>query len=82
MRRALAVVAVLAGWAGALPAHAQEAYGLPLRGEEAEAFLRTAEVVKKKNLGTGITGSRQYTLSDDATVQVAPASRRADCLLR
>jgi hypothetical protein len=38
--------------------------GLPLRGEEAEKFLRTAEIVKRKGLGKGITASDQLTLSD------------------
>jgi hypothetical protein len=62
-RRALAA-ATLLGLAGALPLAAQEPYGLPLRGEAAETFLRTAEVVKKKALGSGITHSEQYTLTD------------------
>jgi hypothetical protein len=47
--------------AGELPAH-----GLPLRGEEAEAFLRNARVVKKKGIGVGITRPYQLTLSDGA----------------
>jgi len=41
-----------------------EAYGLPLRGAEAEAFLKTAKVVKKKALSIGVTHSEQLTLSD------------------
>jgi hypothetical protein len=63
MRRAIAVAALL--WS-ACPSSspAQEAYGLPLRGEAAETFLRTAEVAKKKALGSGITHSEQYTLTD------------------
>ena len=63
MRRAL-VVAILAVSACASRAPAQEAYGLPLHGEAAEAFLRTAEVVRKKGVGAGITHPDQYTLSD------------------
>ena len=63
MARALAL-AVLVGWACATPARAEEPYGLPLTGEAAETFLRTAQVVRKKALGTGITHSEQYTLSD------------------
>jgi hypothetical protein len=61
--RALAVVVLaLAGWAS--PARAQEAYGLALRGEAAEAFLRTAEFVSKKGIKIGITNPDQYTLTD------------------
>ena len=63
MRRALAF-AVLVGSAWATRAPAQEAYGLPLHGEAAEAFLRTAEVVSKKAISTGITHPERYTLSD------------------
>ena len=55
---------VVAGALVALSARAEEPYGLPLSGEEAEAFLRTAEVVDKKGLGIGITGSERLTLSD------------------
>jgi hypothetical protein len=63
MRRALAV-AVLVGWACASPARAEEPFGLPLTGEEAETFLRTAEVVSKKGIKIGITHPDQYTLTD------------------
>jgi hypothetical protein len=63
MKRALAV-AVLLWPALPPPCLAQEASGLPLSGEAAETFLRTAEVVRKKALGLGITNSDQYTLSD------------------
>ena len=67
MKRALvavvvAVVVAVSGWAS--PARAQEAYGLPLRGEAAEAFLRTAEFVSKKGIKIGITHPDQYTLTD------------------
>jgi hypothetical protein len=63
MKRALVVV-VLVGSAWATRAPAQEAYGLPLRGEAAEAFLRTAEFVSKKGIKIGITHPDQYTLTD------------------
>jgi hypothetical protein len=63
MKRALAI-AVLLGSACGSRAPAQEAYGLPLKGEAAETFLRTATVVRKKGLSTGITRSEQYTLTD------------------
>jgi len=63
MKRALAV-AVLVGSACVSPARAEEPYGLPLTGEAAEAFLRTAEVIRKKGIGTGITNPQQYTLRD------------------
>ena len=63
MNRALAVaVLAVSGWAS--PARAQEAYGLPLRGEAAEVFLRTAEFVSKKGIKIGITNPDQYTLTD------------------
>jgi hypothetical protein len=41
-------------------------YGLPLRGAEAEAFLKTAKVVQAKALRLGVTHSEQLTLSDGA----------------
>jgi len=63
MKRALAVVALVVS-ACATRAPAQEAYGLPLRGEAAETYLRAAEVVRKKAIGTGITYPEQYTLTD------------------
>jgi hypothetical protein len=63
MKRALAV-AVLSWPLSSPVCLGQERSGLPLTGEPAEAFLRTAEVVKKKSLGLGITHSDQYTLSD------------------
>ena len=63
MKRALAVAACV--WLPAsLAAQTDEPFGLPLSGEAAEAFLRTAQVVKKKALGVGITHSTQYTLND------------------
>jgi hypothetical protein len=63
MKRALAA-ALLVGSAWGSRAPAQDAPGLPLHGEAAETFLKTAEVVRKKSLGQGITHSDQYTLSD------------------
>ena len=63
MKRAVAVAA-LACLPYALAAQTDEPFGLPLSGEAAEAFLRAAEVVRKKALGVGITHSDQYTLSD------------------
>jgi hypothetical protein len=63
MKRALAVAVLL--WPSLpSPCRAQEASGLPLSGEAAETFLKTAQVVHKKGLGTGITHSDQYTLTD------------------
>jgi len=63
MKCALAVT-VLVGSVCVSPARAEEPFGLPLVGEEAETFLRTAEVIRKKGIGTGITHPDQYTLSD------------------
>jgi len=63
MRRVLAVALLF--WPLSSPVClAQEPSGLPLSGEAAETFLRTAEVVRKKALALGITHSDQYTLSD------------------
>ncbi|HXY40363.1 MAG TPA: hypothetical protein VEQ10_11860 [Vicinamibacteria bacterium] len=45
--------------------------GLPLRGEEAEIFLRTAKVVRHRPLGTGVSGSEQLTLTDGAAIHKA-----------
>lgn len=63
MKRALAV-AVLFWSSSPSRALAQEASGLPLSGEAAETFLKTANVVHKKGLSVGITHSDQYTLTD------------------
>jgi hypothetical protein len=63
MKRALAVAVLW--WPLSSPVClAQEPSGLPLSGEAAETFLRTANVVRKKALSVGITHSEQYTLSD------------------
>jgi hypothetical protein len=74
MRARFPVFLVLATLAPPAPAvsRAQDArpsdpaptVGLPLRGAEAETFLRTAKIVKRKALGKGVTGSDQLTLSD------------------
>lgn len=56
-----------AGYASAqsaAPPAPERPYGLPLRGAEAEVFLRTAEVTKTKALSVGVTHSEQLTLSD------------------
>ncbi len=47
-----------------LAAQQDEPFGLPLSGEEAEAFLKSARVVQKKPLSVGITHSDRYTLTD------------------
>jgi len=59
--RPTALLAVLAS-----PAGAQEPlpFGLLLQGEAAEKFLKTARVVKKKAIGTGVTNPYQLTLDD------------------
>ena len=63
MKQALVIGALL--WSAcASPAPAEEPYGLPLTGETAETFLRTAEVIRKKAIGIGITHPDQYTLRD------------------
>ena len=69
---ALASIAFCAGPAAAQPAQQQPAasspatvaYGLPLRGQEAEEFLRVGQVIKRKSIGTGITNPQQLTLTD------------------
>jgi hypothetical protein len=57
-------LALVAGLTCASGARGEEPYGLPLHGEAAEAFLRTARFVSKKAIGTGITHSERYTLTD------------------
>ena len=46
------------------PSEPSPLHGLPLTGEEAEAFLETAEVVEMVPLGTGITRPKKVTLTD------------------
>jgi hypothetical protein len=63
MKRALAAALLL--WPLSSPVgFAEEPFGLPLKGGEAEKFLHAAGLVSKKALGVGITHSEQYTLSD------------------
>jgi hypothetical protein len=57
-------VAACCGLLAALPARPDS--GLPLEGEAAEAFLKSARVVKKKTLAVGITRSIEVSLSDGA----------------
>jgi len=52
------------GFLLAIPAAAEEPAGLSLKGQEAEAFLKTARVVLKEPLGTGITHPERVTLVD------------------
>jgi hypothetical protein len=42
----------------------REPYGLPLEGEDAERFLKTARVVAMKPVGVGITHPYKVTLTD------------------
>lgn len=63
MKRALAFALLLAT-AGASGADAEEPGRPVLAGEETEEFLRTAEVVRRRALGDGITHPDQLTLSD------------------
>src|SRR5512145_2496861 len=62
MRGSLALAAV--AWLGATALGAEEPYGLPLRGEAAESFLRGAKVLNSRALGKGVTAAKQLTLSD------------------
>lgn len=65
MKRALALAVLLAS-AGAADLVAEEpGHAIPT-GEEAERFLRTAEVVSRRALDHGITHPDQLTLSDGA----------------
>jgi hypothetical protein len=43
---------------------AAKPHGLALEGGEAERFLRTAEVIERRPIGSGITGSERVTLVD------------------
>jgi hypothetical protein len=63
MQRALAVAACLCLPCSAA-AQTDEPFGLPLAGDAAEDFLRSAKLVSRKSLSVGITHSDQYTLSD------------------
>ena len=46
------------------PTTVAASHGLPLTGEDAESFLRNAEVVSMKPIGVGITKPMKVTLSD------------------
>jgi len=48
-----------------LGAQEQKFSGLPLEGQEADEFLRTARVLAREPLGTGVTKSERATLTDD-----------------
>jgi hypothetical protein len=73
-RSGLAVVVLASGLVRPAPARGQAqapvppppplVEGLPLAGEEAEAFLRTAHVVARTPIGTGITRPDRVTLTD------------------
>jgi len=71
IKRPAGVLVLAASVFGTGAVCAQEPSGLPLRGEAAEQFLRTAKVVKRKGLGTGVTGSDQLTLSDGTATHKA-----------
>ena len=64
MKRALAVAACVWLPCSVSAQQTDEPFGLPLSGEAAEDFLRTAKVVEKKALSVGITHSERYTLTD------------------
>jgi hypothetical protein len=49
---------------GPEPAPKARAQGLPLEGEAAEVFLKTAEVVERKPISEGVTHSERIKLSD------------------
>jgi hypothetical protein len=59
------VLGLLAGHSPAAPPEPTATLqGLALEGAEAEAYLRTANVVDRKPLGVGVTHSHKLTLSD------------------
>jgi len=68
VRGASAAVSVLLGLCCVLPGsirgQEKKPFGLPLEGEEAEAFLRTARVVRREPIGEGVTRPERLTLSD------------------
>ncbi len=49
---------------GPQPTPSSAPYGILLHGSEAEDFLRTGKVIKKKAIGKGITNPYQLTLTD------------------
>ncbi len=63
-----------------LPAEIEIASPINLSDEEKEQFLLNAEVVKKRGISTGITGTSRLTLSDgkiqhDAHLQCVDISK-------
>lgn len=64
MKRVASVAACC--WLLAAARAGPDSGGLPLEGDAAEAFLRSARVVKKTTLAVGITRSAQLGLSDGA----------------
>ena len=63
-KRTLSIAATV--WLAAAGHTLADTGGLPLQGDAAEAFLRSARVVGKKALAVGITRSSQLTLTDGA----------------
>jgi len=61
---ALTVAVVLPNGVSAQSPAPAPAYGLPLSGAEAEAFLKAARVVDRKTLGDGVTRPVRLTLTD------------------
>ena len=55
---------MLAAVVSLVPMMLEGSYGLPLTGDEAEAFLRDARIVSMKPIGVGITKPMKVTLSD------------------
>jgi hypothetical protein len=66
MRIRLGAAAVLAMAVRAVATAETPAHGLPLTGEAAETFLRTARVTGMKAIGTGITHPSKAALTDGA----------------
>jgi hypothetical protein len=61
---ALVLLAAAPPTAGTAAQSAAPAYGLPLEGAEAEAFLRHARVVSRAPIGAGVTESERLVLED------------------
>ena len=60
----LSVRLTLAAVAALVPMMLEGSYGLPMTGDEAEAFLRDARIVSMKPIGVGITKPMKVSLSD------------------
>jgi len=71
------VLAVAQQGASQSPTPPAKPHGLLLDGTEAERFLRTAAVVDRKPIGTGITESQRLTL-DDGTRRLRAAWKTVD----